>query len=1137
MLKIFIFLALLEHILALPLKNVLKPDNYVSISQQNAVYIHESYINVSQILPLSHLEKSIDLTKFRLASLKYAEDITFFEPRYIFGTNKKEVTLFQRPVPANLIVSLCKQLQLPVLDLQNIPPKFETEESILINLDITMSFDSLLCSSDKIFYKDDDCLSYLLTYTKSREFFRKKTELRTFLFTKYPDRSIVIWANNTDFYFSPILHGTAGCFGAPAARKVDDIQRVHDIYFKQLFSTQMSILDLFDSTLNHLSEAVHSLTTQNINVPIEEPFKNLIPQILSILPTYLPNHGAHQVHFPTFEQFFIQKVVLSQDKMISDLNNQTFLSKLPEENLRLILKALKQFEFEIRERLDAFLSEINPTVKIEAPKSVLLKPTQNPTTFVFFVHSLSAKLNEEILTEAFIILQNTKTMLVQEIASILKIPVSIRFLSLSDYNSITDNGLYYSKSKEMSPGSIRLKRSWGTFWGSVWGTASQEEVNELYKNEVDMSKSELKLQAEVLNISTSNSKLLSSFKTVTNSVDTLERRQQTLFKDLQEVIQSDEQFLQSLYNLSKVQDHLTFLTSEYMAIHGSTVLIMHSLMKTHMLIEIALSKQLDISQMSSLNLKALLPGGFKKSITEVETFFKFDPAGYKIVYKIPKFSGPYFIYNIKQIPVFKDNKWYSISNLQEKLVMSPTYETLSLREVSAYCTPSSKDYVCPENFLSVKRPTEKTCTTQLISGSSGRLPEDHDCRYSGIYYTTGLQYIVKTDLLYISNPAEKDYLLEDCYNNKTKTILSRGNHVFQLKNDCTYETSEFTSIKVKKSMSLESDYNVDFETDLINRLVATKFTEDQSSEKINMKGLHELITKFKDDILPEGKALTVLESEITKLNSIEGFTQIDPLRINIRNPTQTTAWLGIVFWFCIIISGFVILFCIQMCIPNCFCLFFEKIIQGLKYIFNRIFCKKWHTSRTSFRAHYFLDENKESNIELQSKQLTSRPLTYAKPVTRHSSLENIRESAYFNLDPLECNEEEWTFKEGPYGNLLLASKLLVGNDYISVHYDLKDNNIKDDYDNYFPKMTKPKVEQMNKYMTLIETWPLPDLMKNDFGEICLKAYPSIKLTSDGTWINKATNKQISGLRSPTRLEKRKAISSLTTMVSIPESSL
>ena len=181
-------------------------------------------------------------------------------------------------------------------------------------------------------------------------------------------------------------------------------------------------------------------------------------------------------------------------------------------------------------------------------------------------------MNENLLVESFIILQNTKAALLQDLAAILELPTVVPLISHNDFvKSVEKNTNFANKIENLSKQvPTRNKRSWASFWSSIFGSATEEELQKVYENEIALSKEDREMQRGISSIVETNTQLLDSFKGVTTSLESLEDRQHRLFAEINVLMESEDQFLAYLQKYGNMQDRIIMLASDYQALQIST---------------------------------------------------------------------------------------------------------------------------------------------------------------------------------------------------------------------------------------------------------------------------------------------------------------------------------------------------------------------------------------------------------------------------------------------------------------------------------------------------------------------------------------------------------------------------------------
>jgi hypothetical protein len=60
------------------------------------------------------------------------------------------------------------------------------------------------------------------------------------------------------------------------------------------------------------------------------------------------------------------------------------------------------------------------------------------------------------------------------------------------------------------------------------------------------------------------------------------------------------------------------------------------------------------------SLRSLLPNNINLSLQLVEVSFKFEPEGYQFLFSVPRFSGPFLMYEAKQLHIWQDGIWFAL---------------------------------------------------------------------------------------------------------------------------------------------------------------------------------------------------------------------------------------------------------------------------------------------------------------------------------------------------------------------------------------------------------------------------------------------------------------------------------------------
>ena len=107
-------------------------------------------MELSLKLPLTELENTLDLISYRLTNLKYASDIENFLLEKI-KLSGMELIIFRKRIPISLATTMCKEIDFPIITLENVPYFDDLSQEILLNTEVTVS-------SNTIYALDLDCI-------------------------------------------------------------------------------------------------------------------------------------------------------------------------------------------------------------------------------------------------------------------------------------------------------------------------------------------------------------------------------------------------------------------------------------------------------------------------------------------------------------------------------------------------------------------------------------------------------------------------------------------------------------------------------------------------------------------------------------------------------------------------------------------------------------------------------------------------------------------------------------------------------------------------------------------------------------------------------------------------------------------
>ena len=241
------------------------------------------------------------------------------------------------------------------------------------------------------------------------------------------------------------------------------------------------------------------------------------------------------------------------------------------------------------------------------PNTFLFATDQSAYSFKLFVQNILPMQNEDILVELFMIIQNQKTTLLQNIGTILEIgsrPIHLTRTMFSAFarkaksqlaqvipvNKITTSQrprVVTATTPRLIPLTTavpstatsrpnRVKRSWGGFWGSAFSLATQEDMTKVLQHELEIAENESKLSKALFNITITNSQLMTALKSVTAGVSKLVGEEKSIFSQIDTIMQTEEKYIEQLNNLVDSVDKSTTLIADYQMIQLQISLLIHT---------------------------------------------------------------------------------------------------------------------------------------------------------------------------------------------------------------------------------------------------------------------------------------------------------------------------------------------------------------------------------------------------------------------------------------------------------------------------------------------------------------------------------------------------------------------------------
>jgi Baculovirus F protein len=564
--------------------------------------------------------------------------------------------------------------------------------------------------------------------------------------------------------------------------------------------------------------------------------------------------------------------------------------------------------------------------------------------------SLAPNLDENFLVESFLVITSKKISLLQDIATSLKSPFFIPYLSRADF-ILSKRIVEIENLTETSTPSntTRTKRStWGNFWSSVWGSATQEQLQNVYKTEADTAQQELEMQHVVSDVVKNSALVQNSLKGVTQKLGTLQHEQQNLLTEISDILVKEKQGITAVSRLAQAQDRTVMLVSEYSALHTQASLLMDIIGKTESLISTALTGSMNFLLLEMKSLRSLLPNEIGLSLQLAEVSFKFGPEGYQILFSVPRLSSPFLMYETKQLPIWQSRKWYALRNFKSKLIMNSNHDLLLEEDVHKYCTRHRKTYLCPQQTVALYHDQATSCLAQLVLTHYARSQPTANlsrCELEQIYYSSTQQYLMQKPRVYIANPGENETITRICPGNNVSQndSLPTGLNIFTLGKGCRLETSQLQITGPLDVLSPPKDPSVIelAELGLIKTIsLAETFLERGGTYTNDSDELTSLLTHYQDNLRLNGLPMNELKKQLSRLDSIDAIANFSSMGFKPRSPITTTV-VGTAYW--AIMLGITAL---ALLLVKCFC---PKTVSAMlaSVFFKACCCGKRTASRPS----------------------------------------------------------------------------------------------------------------------------------------------------------------------------------------------
>jgi hypothetical protein len=431
--------------------------------------------------------------------------------------------------------------------------------SLILIFEIVTRNERLTCKLKGVIIPEQRCLDEIQHVTQSDiDFPVQQDQKRTIIKNTTPGSTYIVMDNNK-FRLTSSPFGTSACAGQIAVSTSDNLKRLHDHFFLKMADVFVHIFDIIELTAYRLSDTILTIATEESDTfMLTFNITNMDQEIIKLIPQILPNIAHANTEPTTFDLFFAKYVNTTQDLAFSRLKLTQTEIRLDSRKKAILYASLMQFTISVNKRLSALANAIlNTTSEHEDfPGTLLFTADQSPYSFKSLVLNVLQISSEEILTKFFLIIQNQKNTLYQNVAGMLNIHHVPNHLSRA--NSALDRARkdslealipVESIKKPLPKPKVSLKikmlaynatnnvlvqkrgpRSWGGFWGAAFSLATEEQLNKALQKEVELPDNELILSSSLFNMTITNAQMISSLKTLTTGVSKLVTEEQGIFR-------------------------------------------------------------------------------------------------------------------------------------------------------------------------------------------------------------------------------------------------------------------------------------------------------------------------------------------------------------------------------------------------------------------------------------------------------------------------------------------------------------------------------------------------------------------------------------------------------------------------------
>jgi hypothetical protein len=1155
----------LSLLVILPVSLANQPDAPMLNSIATADYVGKLFLklntlSIDYVVPIAEIEETIDFLSFKVTTMKYATDLEKLRPISL-RSGDLTFTVFQSPLTLHMASSVCTNFKLKPLTITDLPTDFKVPFSIYsltFHFELYLSDDRLTCLTPSNVLSDTECLDLLQTVTKSDPSFPVQQELRDYLTKNMTtSKSLYLSMERNKFQLTPNSYGISACVGEIAVQTSNDIKRLHDHFFSKLIQIFEHIFDIIDLTVYHLSDTLLTIAAEESD-PIQLPFNvsSLDLEILELIPQLLPNIVNHNSEVTDFDLFFKTCVNTSQDAALYKLKlSQTEIKNLTEREKSIVYASLLQFNIAVKKRLAALTTNIfNSTNHADSLSNYLLFDyNQSPFSFKNLLLNTMRISEEDISLEYFLIIQNQKNTLFQNIAHILNIEHRPVHLSRAMFSTIArrkpppiSSVIELRKLKELAgkakaaptasftrppnmKSAARPKRSWGGFWGDALSLATQEDMNKVLEHELSIGDNELKLSKSLWNITITNSQMISSLKTVTSGISKLVTEEQSIFDQIDEIMGTEEKYLTQMNDLLNMVDRSVALVADYQMIQLQVSLLIHLTDKVKSLVTAILTNTVDVTQIPLTLFKSHLQDNLKTTLRLAQYKLLYSAQGTVLNIHLPVLSNPYYMYTFRIIPFYLDGTWYQPITPKD-IAINAINEVLDVQETRKKCTQVNDDLACDSEHARVykfsglaaaedtkklpKYRSELLCairTLKNIENPATNTP--YPCGLE-LYYTLDEQkYIFKGNKLMLASPVS-DMLTSQCENSKENTVqkIHKSLNTLTVNENCHYETSQMVIHRIEKLQNLEKIADFD-ELDTVKAVSNLDNLLEQSFTTVrNMSLIRQQLKKYNTSLVQNKHTVEELSKTLSIVDSIHQITKFDPTTIDLSQPFATSNWITAIFWTLVLLVIAIIIYgSYQRCPSKCTSCFAIPLI-----IIKHMCCACIQVVQKAATASYQAAPQTDPESHPRTSTSNNKAASTASCPTRNSNIlhnYSYKETQFLVHNPTTL---QWTIQTAAYEAYSIQSVIAISDaEFKRIKYNTILNIVSDMENNPLAYVPNPPAQTIEKYKNMLRNASPTETFTDSENTIRHKKYAFLVFKpATCLWTNHQTNQAVTGLSNP-----------------------